>query len=852
MAEHGSPTFGGLLRRYREAARLTQEDLADRTGLSVTAISALERDIRRAPFRRTVDRLAEALHLTSAQRQELEQTIVRYRHREKPPRPQSEHDRTFFGRERELSWLTSHMQRVPLLFVVGEPGIGKSRLLSELGGWARQRGWCVLSGSCERDSEQESYTPVIEALGQHLRQQSIEIRQRSLQAYALLAPLMPDLVAQTEPIVGASAKHDQRLLFATIERYLANIANSPHTLLLLDDLQWAGPDALHLIAYLTRKRLSLCIVGTYRSTEVQPGHPLARLIADLASEGLAQEIPIGSLNASEASELTSALLHSLPIEPDRLIALIDRVVKRTAGVLFYLVSYINWLQSLAEEDTRAATEEIELLTTGIEQIEQAMPWDIKKNIRERVAALPAAARDVLDLIAIAGKGTSGDLIVASGIRSEDEVIDGLEAACQARLLAAAEQDQTDTYRFTHELIREIIETDLSGRRRMMLHRRVAEAIEQIGPIIGESSGLLAAKLAFHYARAGKPEKAINFLQQAGEHARAIWAHEDAARHYRELAETLDRLGRIQEAAEAREHLGKAQAHLGRFGEAIATLDLAEQAYRKGGARDAQMQVVMAIGHLHATRGTPEDGWDRLWPYVTSRRTEQPGVEALNAGLFGTLAHLAFMSGRYQEALDAAKLAVNYAQIVQDIGMIARVRLQLGIALLSIGDTAEALDTFQQAAIEAEAAKDPATAGEIWLQACVAYQTRGEFGPSQQALTQAIAAASQADDYLGIGHSTFLQALLFFYLGEWNKAGEIARRSEALFRQFDLAMISAYAPMGLGWLCLMEGKDIEALAYLEEAQNIAVQSKGDQVLRLIAELRAEHALLAGRSEEALAP
>src|SRR5207244_8205248 len=112
-----------------------------------------------------------------------------------------------------------------------------------------------------------------------------------------------------------------------------------------------------------------------------------------------------------------------------------------------------------------------------------------------------------------------------------------------------EEDGDESYQFVHDVIREVVEADLGAAGRSVLHRQVAEALEQ------EPDEPLVERLAYHYSRGGIPDKAMRYLEQAGDRAQAQYANAAAEGYYQDLVERLDRLGRSLEAARAREKLG---------------------------------------------------------------------------------------------------------------------------------------------------------------------------------------------------------------------------------------------------------------------------------------------------------
>src|SRR5207248_3215804 len=187
-------------------------------------------------------------------------------------------------------------------------GIGKSRLLGEAVQRAETVGWCVLQGGCQRRGGQEPYAPILGALKGYIRDQSPVQMRAAVQGCAWLVRLLPELAdGPIEPLPSwsLSPEQERRLMVAAVARFLANVAGPAGSLLLLDDLQWAGSDALDLLATLVRatSKTPLRIIGAYRDTEVQPTDPLSTVLADLMHAGLAARRPLRPLTPAEAAEL---------------------------------------------------------------------------------------------------------------------------------------------------------------------------------------------------------------------------------------------------------------------------------------------------------------------------------------------------------------------------------------------------------------------------------------------------------------------------------------------------------------------------------------------------------------------
>src|SRR5690349_3500209 len=196
MTTGSAQSFGDLLRRQRLAAGLTQEKLAELAGLSVRGLSDLERGARRVPRRETVQLLAKALHLSAAERTQLEAAVRKSGVPvAQPPGGAASANRAatlpLVGRAQELALLEQVLtDGPPVLLVAGEPGIGKSRLLQAGIERAQALGWTALTGSCHRRSGQEPYAPLLGALADFLRRQSPADQRRQVQGCSWLVRLL--------------------------------------------------------------------------------------------------------------------------------------------------------------------------------------------------------------------------------------------------------------------------------------------------------------------------------------------------------------------------------------------------------------------------------------------------------------------------------------------------------------------------------------------------------------------------------------------------------------------------------------------------------------------------------------
>jgi tetratricopeptide (TPR) repeat protein/transcriptional regulator with XRE-family HTH domain len=831
-----SLNFGQLLRRYRTAAGLTQEALAERAGVSVRGISDLERGVRRAPYLDTIELLANALQLSATECAAFAAAAGRHSPRVATLPPTGSQavpggaSSPLVGRACELALLAKHIagEGPRFLLLVGEPGIGKTRLLQEAAARAREGGWTVLEGGCHRRGGQQPYAPLLGALEGRLRRQTPTQMRADLDGCTWLARLLPELGEATlipAPEWALPPEQERRLVFRAVGRFLANVAGPAGTLLILDDLQWAGTDALGLLVDLLHPaaEVPLRVVGAARDTEVQPADPLAGTLADLARDGLARQVALGPLAPHEATTLFERVLDDAS---DRNDTLAERVVERTGGVPFFLVSCA---QALRIGGLDASTAD-------------GIPWDVAQSIGQRVAALPLAAQEVLGTAAVIGRQAPHALLIRVAAQagwSRREVVAALESVCQSGLLI---EQGTAAYQFAHDLIREAVGADLSTARRTLLHQEVAEALKHLP---GDSPPEL---LAYHYTRSGDKPKALLYLEQAADRASARYAHAEAESQYRSARDLARELGQRGREGVILEKLGTTLITVARYDEAIAVLEDAERIARLTGDLEGQARALAQLGYTHTRQGTAPAGIARLQPYLEPFAAAGLSARGL-AALHFTLATLFNNSSRYTEELAAAARAVELAHSAADDDLAVQAQAVRGMALMHLGRLDEAVSTLEQAASVAETVGDLLTLSRAFMNMMGAHTRRGAF-------ERARACGERAREYVEQCGDPPLTALVYcncgttaYLAGEWGRARAYYQQAADAIREVRLSHAAPGPPLGLGQLCLAEGKHEEASRLLQAS--IALAQSGDilAVLRPAQAALAERDLLEGHPEMA---
>lgn len=779
----GNASFAELLRRYRVLADLTQQDLAERAQMSVRGISDLERAINLRPRRDTVRLLADALELEAEERSQFEAAAREAALLSARPPGAARGPFSlppFIGRTDELAALERYLRGTGhrVLMVAGEPGIGKSRFLQEASHRAGELRLEVIQGGCQRRSAGEPYAPLPQALASWVDRQPKARLRPLLKAGPWLIRFLPELAglaSAPDEVPATSPQQERRLMFRDVARLLSDAAGTEGMLLMLDDLQWAGPDLFDALSAILASAPNIRLIGAYRDTDIAAHHPLSAWLADVARERRLLHLSFEPLTNEEATSLLEALL---PVGSDERRLLEDRIVPRASGVPFFLVSYA--------EGVRA----------GAVAAEADVPWDLAQNIRQRLASLPEEGQRVLMASAVIGRAVSLPLLAAVLKTPEDELLIALDLGRRSGLLL---EDDTGSYRFRHDVVRDVVEGDLGAGRRMMLHQRIGEALERRE---GEPPLEL---LAYHWSRSGTREKAAEYLKLAGDRARGQYACLAAADYYRAAAERLDTLGQPEEGARVRSELGFVLTLVGHYDEALEALEAAIRAYGEAGDENGLAYAASILGWTHFFRGTAGEGVERLQPLLAALQRGPPSAGL--ASLWNSVADLFWGVGSYSEQLVAAERAIEVARSAGDEEQLARGRSERRVALQYLGRDVDVS--------EGEPDSDASRAGALDLMV-----GRFDLRRHRAGLERVVEGAREKGLVLQISFSQTLLGYVVFVLGDWALARRYWEDALELVRSLGTTVMASGPRMDLGWLSLHEGRWEEASRWLHEALDMA--------------------------------
>ncbi len=407
----------------------------------------------------------------------------------------------FVAREKEVEELVAALDdalggRGSSWLVGGESGVGKSRLLEEVRIQALIRGAQVLRGHALTIGGGSPYHVLREVLRALCLQVDLSDHEASV-----LRALIPDLADLLERPVHEAPRLDAKATQEQLLRVIAEVFTYIHvpTVLLLEDIQWAGIESILAIGRLTRnlRKRPIVVIASYRDDEA-PWVPSALPAMEV--------VKLSRFDRESIAALSESMLGPDGCQQE----LVDLLQRETEGNVYFIVEV---LRTLAEE--RGMLSQI-----GSGNLpSKVFAGGIRAVVERRLNRVPVSARPLLRLAAVAGRQL--DLAVLR--RVEQRIDPWLEACASVAVIEAAEEH----WRFTHDKLRERLLEELSIEQRRALHLQTAELLEQVYSETERDPTLLA----YHYGEAGVVEKAMPYALQAGEMALREGAIQEALSHF---------------------------------------------------------------------------------------------------------------------------------------------------------------------------------------------------------------------------------------------------------------------------------------------------------------------------------
>ncbi|HEX7736265.1 MAG TPA: AAA family ATPase [Ktedonobacteraceae bacterium] len=716
------------------------------------------------------------------------------------------------------------------LLLMGEAGIGKTRLAEETARQAQRRGWSVVwsrTYAQDRGIPYRLWTAALRNVltyAPDLARQAAEFSSPAI--YQPLRTLVPDI----QDFLGSSGKNNADSLFAdmlspeqdesrlreAIYTFLTALSSNAPLLIVLDDIQWADDSSAHMLGYLTRRMADhpIILLATCKEVELTANRVLNPLVASMLREQVVELMHIQPLS----DEHIGVLVSDLPTPA------ITRIQHQVAGNPLFAEELANDLRTRGGSTTIFSPVHGKMDTL-------ILPDTIAAALNQRLNRLSKTCRDLLDKAAVLGGSFDFDLISATESGrvpgDDDVVLDLLDEALESGVLTEEGSGAHVTYHFWHPLLASHLYNGLSATRRARLHRRIADVLRQIHQAREIEE---AATIAQHLLQGGaEPARIAHYAELAAHHAYSLFAYSDADRYYRlvlnQLAPQLlapiysqqpEQLLMPGTADEQRMHLAflverlaECTRVLGNFQDAfifyLRTIQLRSTpprvfANQTEERQEAQIQAILWSEIALICRFTGDT--------AAARESNARGTEVLQAAsitdgpAWGCLLHqqasLYWHEGYHQEALTAshqsldlftACLARSASQnntpasrqtralrtLQGDPVDLGRVHGFLGLGYTATGQLSEAIKHLQEALViyqqhgrPREVAHASSNVGHIYL-------LKGEYEQARQCFEEQLSYVEQSGDIP-------LKSVLLYNLGELAAAANQPDEAEHFYRE----------------------------------------------------------------------
>jgi DNA-binding CsgD family transcriptional regulator len=433
----------------------------------------------------------------------------------------------FVGRQREIGELKAALEEAlsgqgRLVMLAGEPGIGKTRIAEELAAYATLNGAQALWGRCHFAEGAPPYWPWVQVIRSYVREHAPEQLRSEMGAGAAdIAEVVPEVkerLPDLKPPPALEPEQARFRLFDSITTLLKHASRSQPLLLVLDDLHWADKPSLLLLQFLAGQLEGSCllVVGCYRDVELSRQHPLSEALAQLSREPVFRRQPLRGLSPEDTGHFIEVTAGIRP--PPRLV---EAIYAHTEGNPFFMAEVVR----LLSERRELTTEQV----GGPRGIR--IPEGVRDVIGQRLNRLSEQCNQAMLTASVIGRDFDFQLLshLSSGA-SDEQLLQAIDEGLEAHLIEEA-PGPGERYQFTHALVQQTLVEELSTSRRVRLHARIGEALEEQ---YGSDADAHAAELAHHLAEAQTvlgPEKLVRYSLLAGEQALASYAWEDALAHY---------------------------------------------------------------------------------------------------------------------------------------------------------------------------------------------------------------------------------------------------------------------------------------------------------------------------------
>lgn len=720
------------------------------------------------------------------------------------------------GREELLQqlaelWLKTEQNTGQVIFIRGEPGVGKTRLVQEL--IHRLNEVTVLVGECQKLEKSTAYHPFVSALTTYFNIVPPEVAAQSVgQVCRRMASLIPELRGIMPHVLDLIDSDSQQQAAAGLAQTMGPVTIGRPWLIVLDNLQWADQASLRLLEYLAAHgaHMGLMMIGLYDEDELEANEFLADTVERLLHQDNVTLFEPDPLTEAEMRALLESVWsQSAPNEWVKII------YKHTQGNPLYAEELVKYLVEEGIVNRRNNKWYFGQITPD------QLPYGLEQVMQHRFRRLSRETQTFLSQIAVLGPVIEFEDLQEMSDLSDWDALESLDTALQRQLLREAPGEKL--VRFNHHKMQQVLYNGLSSLKRRLMHREAGEALERRNVPTPKKD---VESLAYHFIQAGELEKGLVYAIQAASRARFVYAHQNALYWYTQSLDVMDQLGL--------EHVTRNQ----RFDLLLAR----QQIYSHQGNRPSQAADLQALHQLaqelndparqaqaHTYQSAYEYGTGRLSDALTEAQAgliaaRQADDTALESHGLLQLGLIAMHQGHFDTAGEHLRAAQKTFRAVGDPQAEAGCLNLLGTLDKRLNHFDQSETAFRQALLLYEQAND-----RYGQAACLSnlgdlYRQNGDFTRSIALQNQALVICQITDDIQGQANGLNRLAAVYKELGRFKEARTYVEQAMTLHHTIEDEQGLAEALQILGAVCRAIGDFKSAHDHVGQALEISQRSK----------------------------
>ena len=733
----------------------------------------------------------------------------------------------FMGRQKELKILKealkkSYQTKGQIIEISGELGIGKSRLILELTEESLAKEFNILSANCSSWEESKPYAPLKEIFtkifGLKYDDDSKEIEKKIkskikktdsslLFASSYFSRLLSSKIKSLEEIMEQS-KEESNLFTRVIKKLLFSYSSQKPLIIIVEDVQWIDDASAEFIVQCSKelKEYPILLICSFRE-------PLKK---KLHIDG-AKKIKLTPLKNTESDKLIRFFIKEKTIFN----LMKDKIISNANGNPLFIEEIVREVKEkrlLADKEKQGNYEEI--------FADFQIPDTVQSIARARIDLLPVGLKEILYQASVLGRYIEINLlqkITSLEVKVLWETLKKLQKDEFIEKVEVGPQRQTQQYYvFTHSLIQEIAYNSLLFKARRSLHNKIGVAMEEMYlSKIDEK----VEELAYHFKNSNDKEKAVFYLNQAGDKAQFLYAFKNAVNYYQDCIKILEltelKKEQLKQISEIYNKLAFSQSVVGARKEAKENLNKALECCRKIKDKDNESLILMSMGNLYGDMGK----WDKAIEYFQNCLSITDKIDNLKrkasvlkgiglACLFKGDTSIGYsylkesidickeikaldvyamalnnigiyydMLGKWKKAIEAYKESLSIAKNNNNIIIISNIMNNIGFAYSSLGESKKAIYHLKESVKIADKIGDIYNKGINCIHLGEEYLEKDEFKEVKYYIFQAEEIFEKLEDKLGLADVYILKAKLFKKLKIWKDSEMFFKKAIKIYSRF---------------------------------------------------------------------